>query len=110
MVRYDARNVPLDRIEASSARPRLGVRVACHRFHGAEGFAGRSGAATPSDLAESGPSAAAPQNLGENERSMGRAKRRPARKRPGSARRTQPARSEPVDRGRPGRTYGRKIE
>ncbi len=82
--------------------------MGCHRFLGATGFASRSGAATPSGFAESGSSAAAPQPPGENERSMGRAKRRPARRRPGPARRTQPARSGPVDRGRPGRTQVRR--
>ena len=77
MIRGGSRDVPLDRTKASSARQRHGLRVACHRFFSRRGFANRSGAATPLGLAESGSplcSAAAVQNLAENERFMGRGK------------------------------------
>ena len=71
MIRCGSRDVPLDRIEASSSRQRHGLRVACHRFFSRRGFASRSGAATPLGLAESGSSAPL-QDLAENGWSMGR--------------------------------------
>ena len=78
MIRCGSRDVPMNRIKASSARQRFGVRVACHRFRLPD---------TPTNhrqrrpLFRSRPKAAAPlcsaaavQNLAENERFMGRGK------------------------------------
>ena len=66
--------MPLDWIEASSARQRHGLRVACHRFFSRRGLGYPSGSFAPLGLAESGSSAAAVQNLAENGWFMGRGK------------------------------------